>query len=120
MAHEWLLNVVDVDLQKAMQAMKLGGKFTPDDVRKAYQRRVMETRCHPDQGGDEGLFKRLTAARDLLLKSFEVRQAMNYGAKHKQGPMGQRKDMKLIDRVLHVLRSVNTLDEAIEEVEKMR
>ena len=120
MAHEWLLNVVDVDLQKAMQAMKLRGRFTPDDVRTAYKRRVGETRCHPDQGGDGELFKRLTTARDLLLKSFEVKQAMNYGVKHKQGPMGQRKDLKLIDRVLHVLRSVNTLDEAIEEVEKLR
>lgn len=118
MAHEWLLSVVDVDLQKAMDAMKLRGRFTPDDVRKAYQRRVMETKCHPDLGGDEGLFKRLTTARDLLLKSFEVKAAVNYGAKHKQGPMGQ--GGKLIDRVLKVLRSVNTLDEAIEEVEKMR
>jgi len=119
-AHEWLANVVDVDLQKAMTAMKLGGKFGPDEVRAAYRRRVAETRCHPDHGGDADLFRRLTAARDLLLKSFEVRASMNFGAKHKQGPMGQRKDLKLIDRVLQVLRSVNTLDEAIEEVEKMR
>jgi len=120
MAHEWLIGVIDVDLQKAMTAMKLGGRFTPDDVRRAYQQRVMQTRCHPDHGGDANLFKRLTAARDLLLKSFDVRQAMNFGAKHKQGPMGQRKDLKLIDRVLQVLRSVSNLDEAIEEVEKMR
>lgn len=120
MANEWLLNVVDVDLQKAMTAMRLFGKFTPEDVRTAYKRRVAETRCHPDQGGDGDLFKRLTTARDLLLKSFDVKPPATCGANHKQGPMGQRKDLKLIDKVLQILRSASNLDDAIEEVERMR
>lgn len=118
MGHEWLIGVVDVDLQKAMQAMKLGGRFTPEDVKTAYKRRVMETRCHQDHGGDQELFKRLTAAKDLLLKSFNVQQAVNYGAKHKQGPMGQRSGM--LAKVLKILRSARDLDEAIQEVEKLK
>jgi len=116
---EWLLGVVDVDLDKAMTAMKLQGKITPDDVRKAYHRRVMETRCHPDQGGDPGLFKRLTAARDLLLKSFNKPKVVtSFGAQRKQNPIG-KSNLKLKDKVLHILRNSRDLDEAIEAVEKM-
>ena len=120
MEHGWLKGIVPVDLDKATAAMKLDGKFSKEDVHRAYKRRVVETQCHPDcpGGGDEGLFKRLTAARDLLLKSFEPRkQSRTFGASRKQSPMGAP---KLIDEVLAILRSASDLDEAIERVEALR
>lgn len=122
----WLQNVVPVDLEKAMDAMKLTGRqFSKEDVQLAYKRRCMETRCHPDQdptGSKGDLFKRLTAARDLLVKSFDKpKGGSTFGARRSQGPIGEnRRKMVDLDEVLKVLRSCDTLMEAIQRLEAQR
>lgn len=123
MSNEWLLGIVDVDLNKAMVAFKLRPGFNADDVRAAYKRRVLETKCHPDQGGDPELFKRLTTARDLLIKSFDVKFTNSFGTKRKQGPMGVRTrnhQQGFIDKVLEQIRMSSTIEEALERVEALR
>lgn len=120
MAHNWLTTIIPVDLDKAMTAMGLKGKFTREDVHKAYHKRVKDTQCHPDSpgGGDVDKFKRLTAARDLLIKSFDKPPpSRNFGANRTQKPLGAP---KLIDEVLQILRTSTDLDEAINRVERLR
>lgn len=123
MSNDWLLSTrADLDLIKAMDAMGLKGKFTREDVRKAFQKRVVQTQCHPDcpGGGDPKRYKNLIDARDELLRSFDIRRSATYGSGHKQGPMRDAKGLSWKDKVLAILNESRDLDEAIEKVRAMK
>lgn len=51
---------------EALDILGLEGAPTKEEVRAAY--RTLMKRVHPDSGGTDGLSRRLTEARDVLLK----------------------------------------------------
>jgi hypothetical protein len=51
--------------EEALDVLGLDADSSHDDVREAY--RTLMKRVHPDAGGTDGLSRRLTEARDLLL-----------------------------------------------------
>lgn len=58
---------------------------TPDEIKKAYRKQAMAN--HPDRGGDEAKFKRVTEAYEILSNS-DKRDA--YDHPHQANPFGQQ------------------------------
>ncbi|WP_394694420.1 J domain-containing protein [Hyphobacterium sp.] len=55
-----------ISREDALDILGLEGQPSDEEIRTAY--RTLMKRVHPDSGGTDGLSRRLTEARDLLLK----------------------------------------------------
>jgi len=58
--------VQSISRAEALDILGLEGEPTDEEIRAVY--RVLMKRVHPDSGGTDGLSRRLTEARDFLLK----------------------------------------------------
>lgn len=56
-----------ISREEALDILGLEGNPSNEEIRTAY--RTLMKRVHPDSGGTDGLSRRLTEARDILLKN---------------------------------------------------
>lgn len=58
---------LDAETQAAAALLGVPPDATADEIRATLRRKLAETRCHPDQGGDAEITRALIEARTLLL-----------------------------------------------------
>lgn len=64
-------------IEQARRIIRLHPPYTEEDIKRAYARLAFE--CHPDRGGSVEEFRRLTEARDVLLRANKERNTNDTG-----------------------------------------
>lgn len=62
-------------IEQARKIIQVRPPYTEEDIKRAYARLAFE--CHPDRGGSVEEFRRLTEARDVLLRANKAQNADN-------------------------------------------
>jgi hypothetical protein len=64
---------LDRELREAAQLLGVSLPDSMEEIRRAFFKKLVDERIHPDHGGDAELTKKVIAARDLLVARCKVR-----------------------------------------------